>query len=85
MATGRSEQSGNATYLFDRHKNKSEQWWTALFSILLVQLGEAGPIEFPTYRYKSDGVEWKIEPYLKLCFQKISLSNRRPSNRTESP
>lgn len=75
MATGRSEQSGNITYLFESHKNKSEQWWTALFSILLVQLGRAGPIEFRTHRYKSDGVEWKIEPYSKLCFQKISLSN----------
>src|SRR5260370_11503248 len=51
----------DATHLFEEHKTKSEQWWTSLFSLLLINLSKENGASLPLHGFSADVNGWRIE------------------------
>ncbi|PYR14504.1 MAG: hypothetical protein DMF94_34195 [Acidobacteria bacterium] len=50
----------DATWLF-QGAHKSEQWWTSLASMLLIDLGRHQPhVTIPLWRYETDHANWRF-------------------------
>jgi hypothetical protein len=66
----------DATWLFEKHKTKSEQWWSTIFTLVIASLARRGsPTEFPLWRYRNSGNEQWFEPLKEyFSFRFLSLA-----------
>jgi hypothetical protein len=64
----------NATYLFEANR-KSEQWWTAFFSIAAVAIGKTSNPNLPLYCFKTNPEGWRFESCGNLALSGLELQN----------
>jgi len=66
----------DATWLFENHKTKSEQWWTSVFALVVVGLARRGsPTELPLWKYHRDATPQWFQPLPEsFSFRGVDLS-----------
>ncbi len=66
----------DATWLFEKHGTKSEQWWTSVFALVVAGLARRGsPTEFPLWKYHRDAEPQWFEPSKEsFSFRGVDLS-----------
>lgn len=65
----------DATHLFEAHPTKSEQWWTSLFSLLLVKVGKSEIPQLPLQMFAAEQNGWRFETQGFLDASSARLAN----------
>ena len=66
----------NATYLFQKH-NKSEQWWTSIFTLVLAHVGGTSDVSrLPVWVFRRMEKKWRYERLPEFfSFHGVKLSD----------